>query len=160
LADHPFQFGNGPFARRQVDDRARKNPAFVVERPGLGEPLVEGVHHGEGELAVVHQVDLQDAGQGGEKQRRVDSETVENIEASVGIGERRYRAHGVAGYLAQRAPVGVVARDVVTERSGAGHHLERRIRDVVADHPPQRDLGPPFDPHVANAAGVFSGQMP
>ena len=53
---------------------------------------------------------------------------------AAGLAERRDRTHRLAGELAQRLALGIVARIEVHVRPGRRDHLERRVGDELGQH--------------------------
>jgi hypothetical protein len=96
-------------------------------------PLVEGADGDLRQRGVVDEPLLDEAGQGGEHQRRRDALLVEQREAGAGLAERRDARHRRAGQLAQRAPLGVVARVERHVGAGPGDHLERGVGDELGE---------------------------
>ena len=122
------------------------------------EPFVEGVDHGVGEIGVVPHALLDQAGEGREHQRAVDALLVHQLEPGRGVPEGRDGAHGLAEDLPAALAVGVADAEVVLLGPRAGHDVEGRVGDVVADLAADDDLGPALDVDVVDGALVPVGQ--
>jgi hypothetical protein len=109
-------------------DGRREDPALVVIRPLVVQPLVERAqrHHREGR--VVLQPLLDQARQRRDHDGRMDALLVEQRQPRGGLAEGRDRAYRLPGQLPQRLSLGVVARVEVLVRAWPRDHLERRNR--------------------------------
>jgi hypothetical protein len=124
------------------------------------QPLVEGVDGGERQVGVVHQIDLQHAGQRRENQSAVNGELVQHVQARLGLAKRRNRAHGLTGDLPKGFAFWIVPRHIVTKGARTGDHFERGIGNVVADDVADGDLGASVDLDIADGAVVLSRKVP
>ena len=154
----PLQLLDRLVDHRQRDDRRREDAVLVVERPGLVDPLVEGVDHGVAHVGVVPHALLDEAGQGREHEGAVDALLVHQLEPRSRLAERGDRRHGLAEDLAPALAIGVAEAEVVLLRAGAGDHLEGRVRDVLADGAAHDDLRPTAHVDVVDRALVPVGQ--
>ena len=142
------------------DDRRGEDPVLVVERPLLVDPLVERVDHGVGQLGVVPQALLEQAGQRREHQGPVDAQLVHQLEAGAGLAERGDGPHRLADQLPVRLALGVAVPEVLLLGARPGHDLEGRVRDVLADRALDHDLRAAVDLDVVDGAAVPVGQVP
>ena len=156
--DDPLELLDGLVDDGQRDDRGGEDPVLVAELPGLVEPLVEGVDRRVGQARVVAHALLEEAGQGGEHQRAVDALLVHQLDPRRRLAEGGDGPHRLAEDLAPAQPVRVALAEVVLLRARAGHHLEGRVRDVVADLAPDDDLRAAPHVDVVDGALVPVGQ--
>ena len=70
----------------------------------------------------------------------VDALLVHQRQPGRRVAEGRERPHRLAEDLAAVLAVGVADAEVVLHGAGAGHHVEGRVRDVLADLAPDDDL--------------------
>ena len=157
--DHPFELLDGALHDGQCDDRRGEDPPLVVEGPRLVEPLVEGVDGGMGEFGVVPHPLLHQAGQCREHEGPVDALLVHQLEPGRRVAEGGDGLHGLAEDLPSALAVGVPVPEVVLLGTRTGHHLERRVRDVLADLTPDDDLGPAVQVDVVDGAPVAVRQV-
>ena len=143
----------------QGDDRRREDAVLVVERPGLVHPLVERVDHGVDELRVVAHPLLEQAGERREHEGPVDAELVHQLDAGAWLAERGDALHRLADDLAVGLALRVADAEVLLLRARAGHDLERRVRDVLADLAPDHDLRAAPHLDVVDRALVPIGEM-
>jgi hypothetical protein len=123
-------------------------------------PLVEGVDRGVGELDIVSQPLLDQAGERGEHERTVDALVVHQCDAGGGLPERRDRPHRFPEDLPPALALGVAVAEVVLLRAGARHDVEGGVRDVLADAAPHDDLRAAPHVHVVDCALVAVGEEP
>jgi hypothetical protein len=102
---------------------------------------------------------LDQAGEGREHQRALDSELVHQFQARAGLAEGRDGAHRLAEDLAAGLALGVAVAEVVLHRAGTGDHLEGGVGDVVTDLAPYGDLRAAVDLHVLDGVRVLLGEV-
>ena len=156
--EHPLELLDGPLDDGQRDHRGREDPALVVELPRLVDPLVQGVDDRVDGLGIVAQPLLDQAGQGGEHDRPVDPLLVHQLHPGARLAEGGDRAHGLTEDLPAALSLGVALAEVVLLGAGSGHHLEGRVRDVLADLAAHDDLGATPHLHVVDHPAVAVGE--
>jgi hypothetical protein len=139
--DDPLELHDGLLHDPRGDDGGGEDPVFVVEGPGLEDPLVEGVDHGRGRVRVIAQPLLQHARERREHQRAVKALGVHQLQARGGRAEGLGSAHRFAEDRAAVLALGVADAEVVLHRPWTGHDLEGRVGDVLADRSLDDDLG-------------------
>jgi hypothetical protein len=107
---------------------------------------------------IVAQPLLEQAGQRREHEGAVQTQLVHLLQARTGLEERRDRAHRLTEQLALGLAVRVAVLEVLLPGTRPGDDLEGRVGNVVADLPPDRDLGAPVDLHVLDVVLVLLGQ--
>ena len=147
----PFEFFERAVDDGQGDHRGGEDAVLVVERPLLVHPLVERVDDVVGHLRVVLHALLDQAGQRREHQRVVDAELVHDLQPRARLAEGGDGLHRLAQDLAVALALRAVA-EVVLLGARTGHHLERRVGDVLADVAADHDLGATADLHVVDDA--------
>ena len=157
--DHPLELLDRPLHDRERDDRRGEDPTLVVELPRLVHPLVQGVDHRVDELGVVPHPLLHEAGQRREHEGPIDALLIHQLQASGRVAEGRDRPHRLAEDLPPALAFRVAEAEVVLLRSRTGHHLERGVRDVVADLTADHDLRPAPDLDVVDRALVAIRQV-
>ena len=131
--DHPLELGDALVDHARVDDGRREDAALVVVAPLLVEPLVEGA---DGDLCQDRVVDeplLDEARQRREHERGGDALLVEQRQPGAGLTEGGDAGHRLAGQLAQRASLRVVAGVEGHVRAGPGDDLERGVGDELGE---------------------------
>ena len=156
--DAPLELLDRLLDDRQRDHRSGEDAVLVVESPHLVEPLVERVDDDVDGDRIVGETLLDEAGQRREHQRAVDAELVHHLEARSGLEEGRDGAHRLAEQFALALAVGVAELEVFLPRARLGDDRERRVRDVVADLAPQRNLGAAVDLDVLDEVLVLLGE--
>ena len=155
----------GVVAVRERDDRRRVDGVGVDERPVLVHPLVQRVDDGDGHVGVVGHAFFEHARERRPQQRAVDAHLLHELEPGLRVEEGvdaghddHLRAAGSrhSGGPAVHAPAAL--RDVVAGGAGRRDLHERRVRDVVADRVPDRDLLPPVDVDVLDDTLVLRRQ--
>jgi hypothetical protein len=101
---------------------------------------------------------LDQAGEGRKHQRPVDAHLVHQLEAGRRLAEGGNSAHGLAHELAVRLALGVAMAEVLLLRTGARHHVEGGIGDVLADLALHGDLGAAAHLHVLDDALEVLGE--
>ena len=147
----PLEFFERTVDDAEVDHRGGEDPVLVGELPGFVHPLVQRVHDVKDQLGIVLQSLLDEAGQRREHQRVVQAESVHHLQPRRGVAEGGDGLHGLAHHLAKALAAAAVP-EVFLLGAGPGDHLERRVRDVVADDVSHHDLGAAPDLDVVDDA--------
>jgi hypothetical protein len=147
----PFEFFERAVDDRQGDHRGGEDAVLIIERPLFVHPLVERVDDVVSHRRVVLHALFDQAGQRREHQRVVDAEFVHHLEPRARFAEGGDRLHRLTQDLAVGLALRAVA-EVVLLGTRLGHHLERRVRNVLADVAANNDLGAPANLHVIDDA--------
>ncbi len=132
VVEAPLELGHRAADVRQGDNGRRDDPALVVERPVLEQPLVVRVHDGVRELEVGFHVLLEHPRGRGEQHAAVDSLLVHQLQAEVRPAEC-LRAPDRLGQLAQALAFGVVAPEVLGPGARCRDHDVGRVGDGLGD---------------------------
>ena len=110
------------------------------------------------ELGVVLHPLLDQAGEGREHQGPVDALLVHQLDPWRRLAIGRDRADRGAEDLPPALAIGIAVAVEVLHGARCGHHVERRVGDVLADMPPDHDLGAASHVDVVDGPLVPVGQ--
>ena len=154
----PLQFLDGLVHDGKGHDGRWEDAPFVVERPVLQHPLVEGVDNDVAFVGGVPEALLNQRRQGGVHHGVVQAQLVHQLQSGF-RGEKRGQGVDRLHDLPVRLALGIAAFEVLLLGAGRAHPLERGVGDVLADLAPHHDLGAALVVDVIDQASVGVGQV-